>query len=259
MGALGGTETGRVTKRTPRVSGHQTRTERGEAVSLESAPGSSPAETTAEIPVVGPAQSGHGRAGWAEGTVRERSAGVLLPDGSVWYPASPGREPAPFLLRLYVWLLLFLVVLGGAGLAVERYHPSWLAFARNTHSGAVVVTGRTDTSSTAQTGTTAPSGGFHLIANSPKGATYATGAKNFTLVLSFAQPVWTVIASPAGSKTYLVEQTLQPNASPKKIIVAGSASVQLSAASKSIDVLVAGKKVGSVADPAVGDVYTFRP
>ncbi len=190
--------------------------------------------------------------------MRESGSGVLLPDGSVWYPATPGREPAPFLLRLFVWLLVFLVVLGGAGLAVEHYHPSWLAFARNTGSSAVVVTAPGDTTGSTSAAV-APTGGFHLVANSAKGATYATGANAYSLVIRFTHPVWTVVASPAGSKTYLVEQTLQPNASPKQVIVNGSASVQLSASTKAIDVLVGGKRVGSVADPAVGDVYTFRP
>lgn len=217
------------------------------------------AETTAEIPAVGGTGTTAAvpRAGWAEGTVRERSAGVVLPDGSVWYPGTAKREPAPFALRLLVWLLLFVLVLGGVGLAVEHYHPSWLAFARNGSSGAVVVPG----GSTANTGSggSAAQGGFHLASNSATGATYATGAQDYSLVITFDHPVWTVIASPAGSKNFLVQQTLEPNASPKQVIVHGSASVQLSAATKEIAVVVGHKTVGTVADPAVTKTYVFRP
>ena len=52
--------------------------------------------------------------------------GVLLPDGSIWYPGSKRKLPAPAFLRVIVWTLAFLVALGGAGLIVEYYHPSWM-------------------------------------------------------------------------------------------------------------------------------------
>ena len=52
--------------------------------------------------------------------------GVLLPDGSIWYPGSKRKLPAPTLLRVTVWTLAFLVAIGGAGLIVEHYHPSWM-------------------------------------------------------------------------------------------------------------------------------------
>ena len=52
--------------------------------------------------------------------------GVLLPDGSIWYPGSKRKLPAPTFLRVIVWTLAFLVAILGAGLIVEHYHPSWL-------------------------------------------------------------------------------------------------------------------------------------
>ena len=36
--------------------------------------------------------------------------GVLLPDGSIWYPGSKRKLPAPTFLRVIVWTLAFLVV-----------------------------------------------------------------------------------------------------------------------------------------------------
>jgi len=65
---------------------------------------------TAEIPAV-PAGS---------------SYGVLLPDGTVWYPGSKKRLPAPLLLRVVVWILAFATVLAGAGTFVIYEHPSWV-------------------------------------------------------------------------------------------------------------------------------------
>ena len=51
--------------------------------------------------------------------------GVLLPDGSIWYPGSKRKLPAPTFLHVIVWSLAFLVAVVGAGLIVEHYHPSW--------------------------------------------------------------------------------------------------------------------------------------
>jgi hypothetical protein len=62
------------------------------------------------------------------------SYGVLLPDGSVWYPGSRKRLPAPLIMRVVVWILVFAVFIVGAGDFVIRYHPSWLAALRHTVS-----------------------------------------------------------------------------------------------------------------------------
>jgi len=70
---------------------------------------------TAEIPAV--------RAG--------PSYGVLLPDGTVWYPGSKKRLPAPLILRVAVWVLAFAVFLAAAGDFIIRYHPSWVAALRH--------------------------------------------------------------------------------------------------------------------------------
>lgn len=59
------------------------------------------------------------------------SYGVLLPDGSVWYPGSRKRLPAPPILRVAVWVLAFAVLLAGAGDGVIRYHPSWVSALRH--------------------------------------------------------------------------------------------------------------------------------
>ncbi|MCU1488914.1 MAG: hypothetical protein JWM85_319 [Acidimicrobiaceae bacterium] len=212
-----------------------------------------PGEVTAEIPIV----TGKNAAARPVGN----AYGVLLPDGTVWYPGSRKRLPAPFALRLTVWLLFLVLLIGLGGLAVERVHPTWLDFARRTASPAAVAAG---TSPPATTGRTAGQGGsatagFHLVKSASTTATYATGAGTYDLVLTFSHPVWTVVASPAGSQHFLVEQTLQPSASPKQVVVNGTASVQLSAATDSIQVQSAGKTLGTVSAPRVGTTYTFEP
>ena len=210
-------------------------------------------ETTAEIPAVRP------RAAWAAATAHERAQHVVLPDGSLWYPGSDKRLPAPFGLRLFVWVLVFLVIVTGAGLAVERVHPSWLDALRNSPSGAVVVSGSSGAASPGTTNSSAVSGGFRLLSNSATGATYATGARTYSIVIRFSQRVWTVVTSPAHSHTYLIEQVLAPAASPKQVLINGTASVTLSAATQSISVVVNGKTVGTIASPQVEHTYSFRP
>lgn len=80
-------------------------------------PDTGPAYITAEIPAVSPVGPTYG---------------VLLPDGSVWYPGSRKRLPAPLLLRIVVWVLAFATLLAGAGDFIVRYHPSWLSAIRRT-------------------------------------------------------------------------------------------------------------------------------
>jgi hypothetical protein len=64
---------------------------------------------TAEIPAV-PAGPGYG---------------VLLPDGSVWYPGSKKKLPAPALLRVIVWIVAFAVLLAGICDLIVKFEPSW--------------------------------------------------------------------------------------------------------------------------------------
>jgi len=52
--------------------------------------------------------------------------GVLLPDGTIWYPGSQKRLPAPLPLRIVVWALAFLVLIAAAGDFIVRTHPGWM-------------------------------------------------------------------------------------------------------------------------------------
>jgi hypothetical protein len=66
---------------------------------------------TAEVPVVG-----------------GRSAGPS-PAGLIGYPSSyyrHSRRRMPWLLRFATWLLIFLILVGAAGLSVDHYKPQWL-------------------------------------------------------------------------------------------------------------------------------------
>lgn len=205
-------------------------------------------EDTAEIPVVR-----------ATGT-RSRPP-VELEDGTLWYPGVSRRLPAPFALRLAVWLLFFLLVVGLAGLAVERYHPDWLSIVRNTGPAAAAtspVGGGGPAAQTTSTGAPAV-GGLRLERTTSSASTYAVGASSFTIKLTFDHACWTRIAEPAGSSHYLVEGTLQASDSPKVVKVTTSASVYLGASTKSITIASSGHTLGVVQTPRVGHSYEFVP
>jgi len=102
---------------------------------------------TAEIPAV--------RAG--------PSYGVLLPDGSVWYPGSRKRLPAPLFLRVAVWILAFAVFFAAAGDFIVRFHPSWVAPLRHMVPAQTVAAG----------GKAASSSGTKSVKNHGGGSTSA--------------------------------------------------------------------------------------
>ncbi|HUZ21277.1 MAG TPA: hypothetical protein VMU75_11970 [Acidimicrobiales bacterium] len=199
-------------------------------------------EVTAEIPAL------------PSGTTEHHSYGVLLPDGTIWYPGSSRRLPAPFLLRLFVWFVFFLLVLGAVGLAVEHFHPTWLSFLRNTASPAVAgpASGSTTSSSTP-----AASSGFRRVAANATGATYSVPASSYTIELTLFQACWTKIKSPPSAATYLLEQTLLPSESPKLVNVSGSSSVDLAAQASSITIRSGSTVLGEITAPKVAYTYTF--
>ncbi len=199
-------------------------------------------EVTAEIPVL------------PSGTTEHHSYGVLLPDGTIWYPGSSRRLPAPFLLRLFVWFLFFLVVLGAVGLAVEHFHPTWLSFLRNTSSPAAAGPAAPSSSSSSTLATTS---GFRRVAVSATGATYSVPASSYTIELTLFQACWTKIKSPASAATYLIEQTLLPSQSPKLVNVSGSSSVSLAAQASSITIRSGSTVLGKITAPKVAYTYTF--
>lgn len=220
-----------------------------------SSPVPSGTERTAEIPVV----SAGGRAGGGTG-VRQP---VELADGTVWYPGVSRRMPAPFPLRLGVWLLFLVLVLGLAGLAVQRYHPDWISFLRRTGPAAArghhAGSGNPATATAGHHGATGAAGRLRVRSTTGSATTYVVPASSFRIVLRFPHPDWVRVTSPVGSSHDLVSQTLPASASPKTLRVHGSASVFLGAATTSIAIVSGGHRLGVVHSPQVGRNYDFVP
>lgn len=212
-------------------------------------------ERTAEIPVV-------------TGATGRARPPVQLEDGTVWYPGVSRRLPAPFLVRLVVWLLFFLLLLGLGGLAVVRWHPGWLSFVQATvPSGPSTIAlgggsgGQSPTGnrSGSNGGSTGGASGLHLVSSGANASTYAVPTSSYQVVVTFPNRAWVRIASPAGSTHYVVAETYPSSASPVHVPISGSADVYLGAATTSIAIVAQGHTVGTIATPAVGHDYVFQP
>jgi hypothetical protein len=176
-----------------------------------------------------------------------------------WYETH--RRPAPYPVRLVVWLLCFVLVLVLAGRAVEHYHPSWLDFARNSAQPSAASTTQ-GTSGKPATSSTHPSTGFQETSHSTTGASYSVPASSYTIVLTTSKsyPCWIVINTPAGSSHSQYAQTVAPSQSPQSFAVSGSSKVTISATAASISVETGGKPVGTITAPKLGPyTYTFVP
>jgi hypothetical protein len=102
------------------------------------------------------------------------SYGVLMPDGSVWYPGSKKRLPAPLVLRVCVWFLAFAVLVAGAIDLVAKFHPSWLSTFRHVVPAASAAANL-------------PSGGSTSV-TTPTQTTTSHPASNGAIVLMDPQP-----------------------------------------------------------------------
>ena len=174
-----------------------------------------------------------------------------------WRPSPESRQPAPALLRTAVSFLFLLTVLGAVGLAVEHFHPGWLAFLRNT-TGTTKGAAAHRTSATG--GSSLPvSGTFALDSSNAKGATYTVPSSSYVLVVGTANRCWTTVKAPPGAPQYVFAGTISPAQSPKAIRITGPAAVTLSAHATSLTIEVGSKRVGSIDPPKEFFTYTFVP
>jgi hypothetical protein len=190
------------------------------------------------------------------------SYGVLLPDGSVWYPGSRRRLPAPLILRVIVWILAFAVFLAGAGDFVLRYHPSWVAALRHMVPAqtASAATGGGSTSTTTPKGTTGTTGPPALALISPQPAGLPPGTTAYTV----KSPAYTVTvtagtgAAWVGAFTSINKQPVkeiqqQTLAAGQKITInqtTGAEFVQIGADGTTIKVFHVFTLLGTVPTPA---------
>jgi hypothetical protein len=182
--------------------------------------------------------------------------GVLLPDGSIWYPGSKRKLPAPTLLRVTVWTLAFLVAIAGAGLIVEHYHPSWTDPLRH-----VVGTPGQPASPGSTTVTTRPATGSNEMkqtSHTANSVTYSVPGSPYVLAIKTTQRCYVVVKSLA-SRTNLFSATISADVTQPVVVPGGSTTLEAYAGGSSLSVSFQGKPVGTVAVLRYAITYNFNP
>ncbi len=188
--------------------------------------------------------------------------GVLLPDGSIWYPGSRKRLPAPLVLRVVVWTLGFLALLAGAGDFIIHTHPSWVDPMRRMVSvgalGLPASTAKTGTS----TGVSSSSHGLSLSLASPQPAGLpayttaykVTGTSSYTISISISSsgPCWTeatpIVNGALSTGAPLLSETLQAGET-KSVHAVGPVAVEVAASGATVKVTSRHKVLGTVNPP----------
>jgi hypothetical protein len=180
----------------------------------------------------------------------------LLPDGSIWYPGSKRKLPAPTLLRVTVWTLAFLVAIAGAGLIVEHYHPSWTDPLRH-----VVGTPGQPASPGSSTVTTRPAAGSNEMkqtSHTANSVTYSVPGSPYVLAIKTTQRCYVVVKSLA-SRTNLFSATISADVTQPVVVPGGSTTLEAYAGGSSLSVSFQGKPVGTVAVLRYAITYNFNP
>lgn len=208
---------------------------------------------TAEIPAVPP----------------RRSYGVLLPDGTVWYPDSKRRMPAPWALRMIVWVLALFAALGLAGLLVIITQPSWFTSLRHTVTAPSATTpgvgggtnpGNSSTPTSASTTTSAGVTSSNGCNNVSGGVVCTIPSNNYTLaVTTGANRVFYQITEVSGNKLVCAPGSGQPAGTTQKCAVSGTTTLKASARGASAVVTVDGRTVVNVGAITYQVLYTFQP
>jgi hypothetical protein len=185
--------------------------------------------------------------------------GVLLPDGSIWYPGSRTKLPAPTFLRVTVWALVLLVAICGAGLIVEHYQPSWLNPIRHVVGppGVLPPTGPGARSGT-HPAATVPSDKFQETAHGFNSVTYSVPGAPYELTIKTTQRCYIQVKS-LTTGALLFDSTLGAGVSQPVKVPTGSATIEAFAGGSSLSVSVSGNRVGTIAKLGYAVVYRFNP
>ena len=184
--------------------------------------------------------------------------GVLLPDGSIWYPGSRKKLPAPLALRVVVWALAFLVLLAAAADVIVHTRPTWVDPLRR-H---VPVAGATLPNLTTS-GSTRPASHGRSPARLAEVSPPPAGTPRQTTIYRVSGVSSYSVSVSATQLTYLETAPLRNGvvgAPPifagdlqagetKTFSVSGPVAVQVAAGGSTVKVLSGGKQIGTVAPP----------
>jgi hypothetical protein len=181
--------------------------------------------------------------------------GVLLPDGSIWYPGSKRKLPAPPFLRVTVWTLAFLVAVGGAGLIVEHYHQSWMDPVRH------IVGTPGQPAGTDGTGTTRPASGSNEMketSHTANSVTYSVPGIPYVLEIKTTRRCYVVVKS-LTNQLDLFASTISADVTQSVLVPSGSTALEAYAGGASLSVSFHDKQVGTIGVLRYAVSYNFNP
>ena len=189
--------------------------------------------------------------------------GVLLPDGSIWYPGSKRKLPAPTYLRVTVWSLAFLVLLAVAGLIVEHYHPVWMDPIRHVVATPGQPAGSGPGSHHVTTTTTpstnqGSSGKMTRTAATATAVAYSVPGASFSFDIKATRDCDVVVTS-VKNGAYLFNSVIPGGTSKLVSVASGAAVLKAFAGGASLVVSSGGKTVGTIPALAYAVAYTFSP
>ena len=185
--------------------------------------------------------------------------GVLLPDGSIWYPGSKRKLPAPTFLRVTVWTLAFLVLLTGAAVVVEHFQPSWLnAIRRVVGPPGLLSDGSSGATTTTHPSTSQASGKMQQTGQGFNSVTYSIPDAPYVLTIKTTQRCYVQVKSLV-TGTSILSDTIGAGMTQSVTVPDGSATVQAYAGGSSLSVSVNGRRVGTVPELLYAIVYRFNP
>jgi len=185
--------------------------------------------------------------------------GVLLPDGSIWYPGSRRKLPAPAFLRVTVWTLAVLVAIGGATLVLEHFQPSWFNPIRHVVGQPGLLAGTNPGSGTSTSTTIHPvSDKMQQTSAGPNTVTYSVPGAPYVLTIKTTQRCYIQVKSLVSS-TSLFSQTIGAGLSQSITVPAGSATLEAFAGGSSLSVSVGATRVGTLAKLGYAVIYRFNP
>ncbi|HVC70996.1 MAG TPA: RodZ domain-containing protein [Acidimicrobiales bacterium] len=169
-------------------------------------------------------------------------------------PMAPDRRQASTGLRVTVWTLVLLLLVGVTGLSIDHWRPAWLAKIHLVASGPKASGHSHPTGGTRSVGpivTSSPSG--------PRAATVTVRSPAFQVVVATQGPCWIQVTSPA-SATPVFSSTVPAGTTKIFTSSQGQLSLELGASRVLVAVQILGKTVPGwvLAPSSVPYIATFR-
>jgi cytoskeletal protein RodZ len=191
---------------------------------------------TAEVPAVGGRPPGPSPEGW-------------LGEPSRYYKRS--RRRAPWLLRFFTWLVIFLIVVGAAGLSVDHYEPQWLRaihiLKSPARSGSSGSSGTHETKTTVPppptTASTSPAVEVTTTKSRSGTASVSVGTADYSIVISTFGACWIEAQTPLNVNPVINRTLLGGQSATIPVSGGQQISLELGSLSAEIKVQVGGQTV----------------